>query len=124
MQGARLLATAAIASAALLATIADALAGPCTGRFRFCDNCVSRISVVTRKNTPCQIRYWINNGAIFSQRVTKRGSGIYGTANSTYGAYQPRPNFVGKDSFAVEISYQRGVTKFTTTLLADVTVTD
>jgi hypothetical protein len=28
-------------------------------------------------------------GAIFGQRVTKRGSGIYGTANSTTGAYQP-----------------------------------
>jgi hypothetical protein len=124
MRGARFFAMALIASAAFLATAGAARAGPCTGRFRFCDNCVSQISVVTRKNTPCQINYWITNGAIFSQRVTKRGSGIYGTANSTRGAYQPKPNFVGKDAFAVEISYQRGATKFTTTLQADVTVTD
>jgi len=124
MRGARLSATILIASAASVATLADALAGPCTGRFRFCDNCATQISVVTRKNTACQISYWITNGAIFGQRVTRRGSGIYGTANSTSGAYQPKPNFVGKDSFEVEISYQRGTTKFTTTLQADVTVTD
>ena len=124
MRGARLFAMVLIASVALLAAAADALAGPCTGRFRFCDNCVSQIQVVTRKNTSCHINYWIGDGAIFSQRVTKRGNGIYGTANSTSGAYQPKPNFVGKDSFAVEISYQRGATRFTTTLQADVTVTE
>ena len=47
------------------------------------------------------IRYW-TYGAILSQRVTKRGSGIYGFANPMIGAYQPKPGYIGKDYFEVE----------------------
>ena len=92
-------------------------------RFQFCDNCATAINVVTRKDKPCTIRYW-TAGAIFGQRVTKRGSGIYGTANSTTGAYQPKPGYVGKDYFEVEISYEKLGTKLKTTLKANVTITD
>ena len=70
------------------------------------------------------IHYWISSGAIFGQRVTKRGSGVYGTANPTAGAYQPRPGYVGKDYFEVEVSYERSGTKLKTTLQANVTITD
>jgi len=115
-----LVAVAALCSGASSA----AAASSCTGRFRFCDNCARQISVTTRKNTTCVIRYSIINGAIFSQKVTKRGNGVYGTSNSTFGAYQPKPNYVGKDYFEVEVHYQRGSTKFTTTLQADVMVTE
>ena len=69
------------------------------------------------------IRYW-SSGTILSQRVTKRGSGIYGTANPTTGAYQPKPGYVGKDYFEVEVSYEQSGTRLKTTLQADVTVTD
>ena len=63
-------------------------------------------------------------GAMLSQRVTKRGSGIYGTANPTIGAYQPKPSYIGKDYFEVEVSYERSGTRLKTTLQADVTITD
>jgi hypothetical protein len=66
----------------------------------------------------------MGQGAIFSQKVTRRGSGVYGTTNSTFGAYQPKPNFVGKDYFEVEIEYERTGSKFKTTLQADVSVTE
>ena len=95
----------------------------CTARFLFCDNCATTINVVTRKDKPCVIRYW-TGGAIFGQRVTKRGSGIYGTANPTAGAYQPKPGYVGKDYFEVEVSYEQSGTKLKTTLQANVTITD
>ena len=94
----------------------------CTARFLFCPNCAITINVITRKDTPCVIRYQ-TVGAIFGQRVTKRGTGIYGTANPTTGAYQPKPGYVGKDYFEVEISYERFGTKVKTTLLANVTIT-
>ena len=45
----------------------------------------------------------------------------YGTTNSTSGAYKPKPGYVGKDYFEVEISYG---TKLKTTLQANVTITD
>ena len=97
----------------------------CTASFRFCDNCARTINVITRKNTSCTIRYAVSgNGALFGQRVTKRGSGVYGTANPTTGAYQPRPGYVGKDYFEVEVSYERSGTKLKTTLQANVTITD
>ena len=70
------------------------------------------------------IPYAVIHGAVFSQRVTKRGSGIYGTANPTTGAYQPRPGYVGKDYFEVEVSYERSGTKLKTTLQANVTITN
>jgi hypothetical protein len=98
--------------------------GSCTASFFYCDNCAVIINVVTRKDTPCWIRYRTTTGAIFGQRVTKRGSGIYGTANPTTGAYQPKPGYVGKDYFEVEISYERLGTKLKTTLKANVTITD
>ena len=66
----------------------------------------------------------VASGAILSQRVTKRGSGIYGTANPTIGAYQPKPGYIGKDYFEVEVSYERTGTKLKTTLQANVTITD
>jgi len=97
-------------------------ASACTVRFPFCDNCSRRISIVTKKNTPCYVNYTMKNGTIFSQTVIKRGSGIYGTANSFRGAYQPKPGFVGKDQFVVEIQYQRGETRLVTTLRAFVDV--
>ena len=56
--------------------------------------------------------------------MTKRGSGIYGTANPTIGAYQPKPGYIGKDYFEVEVSYERSGTRLKTTLQADVTITD
>ena len=96
----------------------------CTAGFRFCHNCARTIYVFTRKNTPCMIRYRAFYGAMLSQRVTKRGSGIYGTANPTIGAYQPKPGYVGKDYFEVEVSYERSGTRLKTTLQADVTITD
>jgi hypothetical protein len=96
----------------------------CTRGFRFCDNCARTIYVFTRKNTPCMIRYRAFYGAMLSQRMTKRGSGIYGTANPTTGAYQPKPGYIGKDYFEVEVSYERSGTKLKTTLQADVTITD
>jgi hypothetical protein len=106
-------------------TVTNISAAPsCTTRFRFCDNCARQIRVVTKKNQACQIRYRINNGAIFSQRVIKRGSGVYGTTNSTFGAYQPKANFVGNDYFEVEIEYERSGSKFKTTLQADVSVSE
>ena len=74
-----------------------------------------------RKDRPCVIPYTAGDGAIFGQRVTNRGSGIYGTANPTAGAYQPKPGYVGKDYFEVEISYG---TKLKTTLQANVTITN
>ncbi len=95
----------------------------CGARGLFCDNCATTISLVTRKDKPCMIQYW-TGGAIFGQRVTKRGSGIYGTANPTTGAYQPKPGYVGKDYFEVEVSYERSGTKLKTTLKANVTITD
>ena len=96
----------------------------CTAGFRFCDNCARTIYVFTRKNTPCTIRYRAYYGAMLSQRVTKRGSGIYGTANPMIGAYQPKPGYIGKDYFEVEVSYERSGTRLKTTLQADVTITD
>ena len=69
------------------------------------------------------IRYR-TGGAIFGQRVTKRGSGIYGTANPTTGAYQPKPGYVGKDYFEAEISYESLGSKVKTTLQANVTIRD
>ena len=30
----------------------------CAARFVFCDNCATTISLVTRKDKPCMIRYW------------------------------------------------------------------
>ena len=95
----------------------------CGARGLFCDNCATTFSLVTRKDKPCTIQYW-TGGAIFGQRVTKRGSGIYGTANPTAGAYQPKPGYVGKDYFEVEVSYERSGTKLKTTLKANVTITD
>ncbi len=98
--------------------------GSCTARFLFCANCATTINIVTRKDKPCVIRYFTGVGAVFGQRVTKRGSGIYGTANPTTGAYQPKPGYVGKDYFEVEVSYERSGTKLKTTLKADVTITN
>ena len=95
----------------------------CTAGFRFCRNCATPIYVFTRKDTPCVIRYW-SSGVILSQRVTKRGSGIYGTANPMTGAYQPKPGYTGKDYFEVEVSYDQSGTRLKTTLQADVTITD
>ena len=95
----------------------------CTAGFRFCRNCARLIYVFTRKNTPFMIRYW-SSGTILSQRVTRRGRGIYGTANPTTGAYQPKPGYTGKDYFEVEVSYERSGTKLKTTLQANVTITD
>lgn len=112
---------AAILMLALMTTEAAA-ASACTVRFPFCDNCSRRISIVTKKNTPCYIHYTMKNGTIFSQTVIRRGSGIYGTANSLSGAYQPKPGFVGKDQFVVEIQYQRGEIRLVTTLRAFVDV--
>ena len=97
--------------------------GSCAARFLFCANCATTINIVTRKDKPCVIHYFTNS-AIFGQRVTKRGSGIYGTANPTTGAYQPKPGYVGKDYFEVEVSYEQSGTRHKTTLQADVTVTD
>ena len=97
----------------------------CGVRGIFCANCATPVSIATRKNTPCTIPYWApGGGAIFSQRVTKRGSGIYGTANPTAGAYQPKPGYVGKDYFEVEVSYERSGTKLKTTLQVNVTITN
>ena len=93
----------------------------CTAAFLFCANCAT--TIVTRKDKPCVIHYFTGS-AIFGQRVTKRGSGIYGTANSTTGAYQPKPGYVGKDYFEVEISYESFGSKMKTTLQANVTITD
>src|SRR5262245_35751480 len=95
----------------------------CGARGIFCANCATSVSIVTRKNTPCTIPYW-TGGAIFGQRVTKRGSGIYGTANPTSGAYQPKPGYAGKDYFEVEISYEKLGTKLKTTLQVNVTITN
>ena len=97
--------------------------GSCAARFLFCANCATTINIVTRKDKPCVIRYFTNS-AIFGQRVTKRGNGIYGTSNSTTGAYQPKPGYVGTDYFEVEVSYERSGTKLKTTLKANVTVTN
>jgi hypothetical protein len=103
---------------------AGAVAAPsCTASFLFCGNCVRPIIVETKKNTTCQITY-STGGAIFSQKVIKRGIGVYGTTNVTTGAYQPKPGYVGKDYFEVEIHYERGGTKLITTLKADVRVTE
>lgn len=108
----------------LAALSVDAFAAPaCTARFRFCGNCKLPIVVETKKNQTCQITY-NTGGAIFSQTVTKRGSGIYGTTNSTTGAYQPKPGYVGKDYFEVQVLYEQGGSKFITTLQADVRVTE
>ena len=97
----------------------------CTAVFRFCDNCARTINVFTRKDTPCIIRYAVaGNGALFGQRVTKRGNGIYGTSNSTTGAYQPKPGYVGTDYFEVEVSYERSGSKLKTTLKANVNITN
>lgn len=97
----------------------------CTARFRLCDNCVTAINVITRKDTPCMMQYpAFGSSAVLGQHVTRRGSGIYGTTNSTTAAYQPMPGYVGKDYFEVEISYERSGTKLKTLLQADVTITD
>jgi hypothetical protein len=103
---------------------AQPLAASCTAGFSFCDNCARTINVTTRKDIPCMMRYAVSNGAILSQQVTKRGSGIYGTANPTTGAYQPPPGYVGKDYFEIEVSYERLGTKLKTTLKANVTITN
>jgi len=116
------LVNAATISILALMTTEAAAASACTVRFPFCDNCSRRISIVTKKNTPCYVDYTMKNGTILSQTVIRRGSGIYGTANSFRGAYQPKPGFVGKDQFVVEIQYQRGETRLVTTLRAFVDV--
>ena len=97
--------------------------GSCVTGFRFCANCATIVNIVTRKDKPCVLHYFTGS-AIFGQRVTKRGSGIYGTANPTTGAYQPKPGYVGKDYFEVEVSYERSGAKLRTTLKANVTITN
>ena len=102
---------------------AQSRAWPCVARFLLCANCATIINITTRKDKACVIRYTPpGSGAIFGQRVTKRGSGIYGTANSTTGAYQPKPGYVGKDYFEAEISYESLGSKVKTTLQANVTI--
>ena len=77
----------------------------CGARDIFCANCATTMSVITRKNT-------------------KRAAEFTGPRTPTAGAYQPRPGYVGKDYFEVEISYERLGTKLKTTLKANVTITD
>jgi hypothetical protein len=92
--------------------------------FKFCDNCDTSVTIVVPKNGVCRIRYWITNGAIFGQNVVVRPKGIYGSANSTQGAYRAPIGVTGEDSFVVEIRYERGGTKFSTRLLATVRIVE
>jgi hypothetical protein len=90
----------------------------CTSGFRFCDNCDTVVTFYTTKSVVCRQNYFIAGGigAVFSQKVTKRPRGIYGTANQTAGAYQPPPGYVGDDYFEVVVKYDRSGTRYTTTL--------
>jgi hypothetical protein len=95
-----------------------ASAATCGGRFRFCDNCDSHVTFYTKKNTACRQPYSIagGRGGVFSQKVIKRPRGLYGTANTTSGAYQPPPGYIGEDYFEVQIEYERSGTRYTTIL--------
>jgi len=106
---------AIITAGVLIPTELPAQPASCAARFLFCANCATTINIVTRKDKPCVLHYFTGS-AIFGQRVTKRGSGIYGTANPMTGAYQPKPGYIGKDYFEVEFSYERSGTKRKTTL--------
>lgn len=119
----RLLAIAG-AMASLVFSASESQAAGCAARFRFCDNCDTIVSFEVKKNTPCTVGYSVANGAVFGQRVIKRGRGIYGTANPTAGAYQPPANFTGSDTFEVQVDYERSGTRYKTVLKVTATVTD
>ncbi len=108
----------------ILLAISDAKAVSCTTGFRFCDNCDSLVTFNVKKNTPCNQSYFISNGAVFRQKVTKKPRGIYGTVNQTDGAYQPPPNYVGQDYFEVQIDYERSGSRFKTVLKVTANVSE
>lgn len=106
----------------LLLITERAQAQTCQYRVKFCNNCDTVTTIGTRKDRPCSIKFWIVNGAIFSQKVLKRPRGIYGTIGSTSGAYKPPPGFIGQDYFEVQVRYERSGTNYTTTLKTTVDV--
>src|SRR5258708_22252514 len=86
---------------------ADALAQSpgCATRFTFCAGCDTFTTISMQTGKVCTIRYRTTS-AIFSQQVVVRPrGGVYGTANETYGAYNPNPDFVRSDSFQLAIDY-------------------
>lgn len=99
----------------------------CVTRFAFCDGCDTFTTISVQTGQVCTIHYLRNRfstvSAVFSQKVVVRPrSGIYGTANETFGAYNANDGFVGNDSFQVDITYERSGQRFVTHLKATVVV--
>jgi hypothetical protein len=114
--------TALVAIVSVYSADAVAQSPGCATRFTFCAGCDTFTTISVQVGNVCTIRYRTNS-AIFGQKVVVRPrGGVYGTANETYGAYQPNPGFVGSDSFQVDIEYERSGQRFVTHLKANVNV--
>jgi hypothetical protein len=122
-----------IAMMALVAIVSFNAAGAraqtfgCVTRFAFCDGCDTFTTISVQTGQVCTIHYLRDRfstvSAIFGQKVVVRPrSGIYGTANETFGAYKANDGFVGNDSFQVDITYERSGQRFVTHLKATVVV--
>jgi hypothetical protein len=123
---------------ALVASVYSADAGAqspgCATPFMLCSGCDTSTTITVQSGKVCEIPYLRCCGrgtfsgafqatALFSQRVVVRPrGGIYGTANQTSGAYKPNPGFVGKDSFQVDIEFERQGQRHVTHLKANVNV--
>jgi hypothetical protein len=99
----------------------------CVARFAFCDGCDTFTTISVQTGQVCTIPFLRNRfstvSAIFDQKVVVRPrSGIYGTANETFGAYKANDGFVGNDSFQVDITYEKSGQRFVTHLKATVVV--
>jgi hypothetical protein len=118
----RTISMALVALASVYSADADAQSPGCATHFTFCAGCDTFTTISVKAGKVCTIRYRTGS-AIFSQKVVVRPrGGVYGTANETYGAYKPNPGFVGRDSFQVDIEFERQGQRYVTHLKANVNV--
>src|SRR5215467_8494096 len=65
------------------------------------------VTIYVKRDTPCTVTFGRVPFAYFQQKVTKRPRGIYGVANTIYGAYRPPDGYIGDDYFELQLIYRR-----------------
>ena len=91
-----------IALLLVAALAAPAAAARCTTRFDFIGNEVQTVRGVTKKNTPCTFGYRMTDMVSVTPIVRPRHGRLLKKSLGSF-AYQPNANFVGQDSFTIQV---------------------
>ena len=124
----RVMKTYIYASVATVLCVASAspASARCIGpNWLWCNGCAVNTAVTMPKNTTCFLNSNAFAGMVSVRILSKPRNGFAGTASDYRVAYKPNENFVGKDSFSYEATYNDNSLKHHKSIVnMEVTVTE